>query len=70
MADDTEALKHNFFLRGFFHHRGYYNLANIPPDTYRRDHVFSNPANERAWLPATELFTKDGPHSETLSARW
>jgi phospholipid/cholesterol/gamma-HCH transport system substrate-binding protein len=68
MADDTEALKHNFFLRGFFHRRGYYNLANIPPDSYRKDHVFSDPANERAWLPATELFTKDGPNSETLSA--
>jgi phospholipid/cholesterol/gamma-HCH transport system substrate-binding protein len=68
MADDTEALKHNFFLRGFFHRRGYYNLANIPPDTYRKDHVFSSPANERAWLPATELFTNDGSNSQSLSA--
>jgi len=68
MADDTEALKHNFFLRGFFHRRGYYNLANIPPDTYRKDHVFSSPANERAWLPATELFTNNGSNSEALSA--
>jgi phospholipid/cholesterol/gamma-HCH transport system substrate-binding protein len=69
MADDTEALKHNFFLRGFFRRRGYYNLANISPDTYRKDHVFSNPANQRAWLPATELFTKDGSNSEILSAK-
>jgi phospholipid/cholesterol/gamma-HCH transport system substrate-binding protein len=68
MADDTEALKHNFLLRGFFHHRGYYNLADIPPGTYRKDHVFSNPTNEREWLPATELFTKDRGNSETLSA--
>jgi phospholipid/cholesterol/gamma-HCH transport system substrate-binding protein len=68
MADDTEALKHNFFLRGFFHRRGYYDLTNIPPDTYRRDHVFSNPANERAWLPATGLFRKNGSNSEVLSA--
>ena len=68
MADDTEALKHNFFLRGFFRRRGYYNLASLSPDTYRKDHVFSNPANERAWLPATELFTKDGSNSEVLSA--
>jgi len=68
MADDTEALKHNFFLRGFFHRRGYYNLASLSPDTYRKDRVFSNPANERAWLPATELFIKDGSNSEVLSA--
>lgn len=57
LADDTEALKHNFLLRGFFHRRGYYNLANIPADSYRKDQVFSDPANERAWLPATDLFT-------------
>jgi phospholipid/cholesterol/gamma-HCH transport system substrate-binding protein len=69
MVDDTEALKHNFFFRGFFKHRGYYNLDNISSDTYRKDDVFSNPANERAWLSATELFTKDGSNSETtLSA--
>jgi len=68
MVDDTEALKHNFLLRGFFHRRGYYNLADIPPDTYRKDHVFSDPANERAWLPATKLFTKDGNNTEMLSA--
>ena len=68
MADDTEALKHNFFLRGFFHHRGYYNLNDISPDAYRKDRVFSNPANERAWLPAGELFEKDDSgNSETLS---
>ena len=68
MADDTEALKHNYFLRGFFHRRGYYNLANLPPDTYRKDRVFTDPANQRAWLPATGLFRKDGSNSEILSA--
>jgi phospholipid/cholesterol/gamma-HCH transport system substrate-binding protein len=68
MAEDTEALKHNFFLRGFFHRRGYYNLADISPDTYRKDHAFTNPANARAWLPATELFIKHSS-TETLSAR-
>src|SRR5260370_12637234 len=68
MADDTEALKHNFFLRGFFHHRGYYNLNNISPETYRKDRVFSDPANEQAWIPAAELFIKDdSSNSETLS---
>src|SRR5260370_14068003 len=67
-ADDTEALKHNFFLRGFFPHRGYYNLKNISPETYRKDRVFSDPANERAWIPAAELFIKDdSSNSETLS---
>jgi phospholipid/cholesterol/gamma-HCH transport system substrate-binding protein len=26
MAEDTEAVKHNFFFKGFFSHRGYYSL--------------------------------------------
>lgn len=70
MADDSEALKHNFFLRGFFRRRGYYNLNDISPDAYRKDRVFSNPANQRAWLPARELFVKVGSsNSETLSDR-
>jgi phospholipid/cholesterol/gamma-HCH transport system substrate-binding protein len=30
VADGTEALKHNFLLRGFFLHRGYYDLTGIP----------------------------------------
>ena len=67
MADDTEALKHNFFLRGFFHRRGYFNLDNLSADTYRKNRAFSDPANERAWLPAAELFVKNGANSEILS---
>jgi phospholipid/cholesterol/gamma-HCH transport system substrate-binding protein len=69
MAEDTEALKHNFFLRGFFRRHGYYNLTHIPSDSYRKDRVFTNPANERAWLSATELFRKNNGGSEILSAQ-
>jgi phospholipid/cholesterol/gamma-HCH transport system substrate-binding protein len=69
MADDTEALKHNFLLRGFFKRRGYYTMTDMPLDRYRKDGVFSNPANYRAWLPATELFLKDADGLETLSSR-
>jgi phospholipid/cholesterol/gamma-HCH transport system substrate-binding protein len=69
MADDTEALKHNFFFRGFFRKRGYYNLADISPDKYRKDPMFSNPANERAWLPADKLFERDSNGLERLTAQ-
>lgn len=68
MADDTEALKHNFFFRGFFHHRGYYNLDHINPDQYSKDHVFTDPANYRAWLLAIDLFKKDDKGVESLSS--
>lgn len=71
MADDTEALKHNFFLRGFFRSRGYFSLNPLPPDLYRKDHLFSAPDNRRAWLRADELFqlTADGAEQLTYKGR-
>lgn len=47
MAEGTEALKHNFLLRGFFNRRGYYELAHMPVDKYRQNHVFTRPENYR-----------------------
>jgi phospholipid/cholesterol/gamma-HCH transport system substrate-binding protein len=68
LADGTEALKHNFLLRGFFRRRGYYNLDRISPDQYRRDAAFTSPANYRAWLPASDLFQAGSNGQEELSA--
>src|SRR5438105_3728217 len=31
IAEDTEALKHNLFFKGFFNHRGYYSLSSLSP---------------------------------------
>jgi phospholipid/cholesterol/gamma-HCH transport system substrate-binding protein len=67
MAEDTEALKHNFFFRGFFKRRGYYNLTNLTPDQYRHDKVFANPENHREWLTADDLFQPGSNGLETLS---
>jgi phospholipid/cholesterol/gamma-HCH transport system substrate-binding protein len=67
MAEDTEALKHNFFFRGFFKRRGYYTLTNLKPDEYRHDKVFANPANRREWLTADDLFQPASNGLETLS---
>ena len=61
MAEDTEALKHNFFFKGFFNHRGYYNLTSLSPQEYRRSKLFSSARSPRAWLEATSLF-QHGPH--------
>ena len=68
VADGTEALKHNFLLRGFFLHRGYYDLTGIPTDKYRQDRLFTNRANDRVWLSGAELFQKNSNSEEVLSA--
>lgn len=68
LADGTEALKHNFLLRGFFRNRGYYNLDRISPERYRQDSAFTSPANYRTWLSASELF-QDGPDGQEELSR-
>jgi len=67
LADATEALKHNFLTRGFFKKRGYYNLAEISPEEYRREKAFSDSKNRRVWLSGSALFQK-GQNGEELSA--
>jgi phospholipid/cholesterol/gamma-HCH transport system substrate-binding protein len=67
MAEDTEALKHNFFFKGFFNHRGYYNLASLSPSEYRRSRLFAGPHNSRSWLQAESLFQRTTSGSEELS---
>jgi phospholipid/cholesterol/gamma-HCH transport system substrate-binding protein len=67
MAEDTEALKHNFFFKGFFNHRGYYTLTGLSPQEYRRSKLFGSTQSPRAWLQADALF-QHGPHgTEELS---
>jgi phospholipid/cholesterol/gamma-HCH transport system substrate-binding protein len=67
MAEDTEALKHNFFFKGFFNHRGYYTLSSLSPQEYRRSKLFGSTQSARSWLQADTLF-QHGPHGmEELS---
>jgi phospholipid/cholesterol/gamma-HCH transport system substrate-binding protein len=68
LGDDTEALKHNFFFRGFFKKRGYYSLSELTPDEYRSDRYFQSPANHRVWLNAADAFITDANGKENLSA--
>jgi phospholipid/cholesterol/gamma-HCH transport system substrate-binding protein len=68
MADGTEALKHNFLLRGFFRRRGYYDLAHFSADKYRQDRLFTGPENYRVWLPGAELFERGSNGDEDLTA--
>jgi phospholipid/cholesterol/gamma-HCH transport system substrate-binding protein len=68
MADDTEALKHEFFFREFFKKRGYYSLKDLSPDQYRSNSYFNSQRNQRTWLDAADAFGKDSNGNEVLSA--
>ncbi len=67
LSEDTEALKHEFFFRGFFKKRGYYTLSDINPVKYRNDKLFTNALNQRFWLSADELFETGPDGTEQLS---
>jgi phospholipid/cholesterol/gamma-HCH transport system substrate-binding protein len=70
-AENMEAMNHNFLLRGFFNDRGFFNLADISPDAYRRG-ALTRDGDRRAvrvWLGAPVLFEADSeqPGRERLS---
>jgi phospholipid/cholesterol/gamma-HCH transport system substrate-binding protein len=67
MTEDTEALKHGFLFRGYFKKRGYYSVAQLAPDKYRKDKTFANPKNRRVWIEAAELFETKPGEGEVLS---
>jgi phospholipid/cholesterol/gamma-HCH transport system substrate-binding protein len=60
-ADNMEALKHNFLLRGFFNERGYFNLASLSPAQYRAGLLIRNNRRTvaRVWLATAVLFEPD-----------
>src|SRR3984885_10080336 len=56
LAEDTEALKHEFFFRGFFKKRGFYNLEELSPAEYLKACQRQNGCGSRAWLDAANVF--------------
>ena len=68
MAETTEALKHNFLVRGFFNRRGYFDLADVSVDAYRQG-VLENKERRalRLWIRAELLFDRNAQGVERLS---
>jgi phospholipid/cholesterol/gamma-HCH transport system substrate-binding protein len=56
LAEDTEALKHEFFFRGFFKKRGFYDLQQLAPADYVKACEREKTCGSRAWLDAKGLF--------------
>lgn len=67
LADDTAAIKHNFFFRGFFNRRGFYDLQTLSPSKYAHTRFVTKPT-ARAWIPAQGLFAGDPDGGQQLSA--
>ena len=68
LTDDTEALKHEFFFKGFYKHRGYYDLDGLPVEQYRAGQIFKSLPQSRQWIDASSLFTTNQSGEEVLSA--
>ena len=72
LADNTEALKRNFFFRGFFNRRGFFDLDDISIEEYRQGALETDGRRVlRVWAHADVLFetTADGEERLTDGGR-
>jgi phospholipid/cholesterol/gamma-HCH transport system substrate-binding protein len=67
LVADSEALKRNFFLRGFFKRQGYYTLDQMTPAEYRSSKFLQGNSSERIWLSNNELFSSESGEREELT---
>ena len=65
LAENTEALKHNFLFRGFFKKRGYYSMDQMTPAQYLE--LLKERSRERVWLSRNELFSAGPDGKEKLT---
>jgi phospholipid/cholesterol/gamma-HCH transport system substrate-binding protein len=67
LAEDTEALKHEFFFRGFFKRRGFYDLQQLAPADYLKACQHEKACTSREWLDASGLFAFGSGGKEQLT---
>jgi phospholipid/cholesterol/gamma-HCH transport system substrate-binding protein len=68
LAENTEALKHNFFFRGFFNKRGYFDLDDMSVQQYREGALETKDRKVlRIWVGSPVLFEQDADGRERLS---
>ena len=67
LSDNTEALKHNFFFRGFFKRRGFYDLGALTAPEYQKASFGKGFKKHPIWLAGADLFQTDAKGLENLS---
>ena len=68
LAANAEALKHNFFFRGFFNRRGFFDLDTVPVEDYRQGALETDDRRVlRVWVSSAVLFEKDANGRERLT---
>jgi phospholipid/cholesterol/gamma-HCH transport system substrate-binding protein len=70
LAENTEALKRNFFFRGFFNRRGYFDLDEISVQQYRQGALETGDRRVlRMWVSSAVLFEQGADGEERLSTQ-
>ena len=68
LADNSEALKRNFFFKGFFNRRGYFDLDDIGVEEYRQGALETSDRRVlRVWVGADVMFAADANGEERLT---
>ena len=68
LSESSEALKRNFFFRGFFERRGYFDLDDVPADEYRKGALEGRDRRVvRVWLRREVLFALNEAGQEVLT---
>lgn len=66
-AENMEALKRNWFFRGFFKNRGFYDLDEVSLAEYKDGRFAKGKERHRFWLEQPEMFNIGAGGSESLS---
>jgi phospholipid/cholesterol/gamma-HCH transport system substrate-binding protein len=66
-AENMEALKRNWFFRGFFNQRGFFDLDAVSVADYQAGRFAPDRVPQRRWLHRSELFVAGADGAEELS---